>query len=104
MFRSMQISQFIVLAAMDGEFVARKGNFYENFQMLGYVESINTLEAVRSFFDDPQFPIDWGDVKYMWAEPIDENEDSGHYGEYQRIFTEELLELRREKLQRKFED
>ena len=94
----------MVLAAMDGEFVARKGNVYENFQMLGYVESINPLEAVKSFFDDPQFPIDWGDVKYMWAEPITEYQDGGHYGEYKKIFTEELLTSRRNQLEQRYED
>ena len=55
---------------MKGEFLAHGGNVYENFQMMGYVESGGPFDAVRSFFDEPQFPIDWRDVRYMWAEPL----------------------------------
>ena len=81
---------YLVLAAMKGDFLAESGNVYENFQMMGYVESDDPLGAVKSFFDDPQFPIDWRDVRYMWAEPLKDDLNSGHYGDFDRIYTEDL--------------
>jgi hypothetical protein len=90
------MTQFIVLAAMKGDFLAHGGNVYENFQMMGYVESDEPLGAVKSFFDDPQFPIDWRDVRYMWAEPLKDGTDSGHYGDYGRIYIEDLTRSARE--------
>ena len=45
---------------------------------------------MRSFFDEPQFPIDWRDVRYMWAEPLKDDENSGHYGDFYRIYIEDL--------------
>lgn len=84
------MSMYIVMAAMKGEFLASSGNIYENFQMLGYVESDNPFGAVKTFFDDPQFPIDWGDVTYMWAESLDDDANNGHYGDYDRIYVENL--------------
>ena len=84
------MSKYIVLAAMKGEFLASGGNVYENFQMLGYVESDESFEAVKAFFDEPQFPIDWRDVRYMWAESLKDDVNSGHYGDYDRIYVEDL--------------
>ena len=84
------MSKYIVLAAMKGEFLSYSGNVYENFQMLGYVESNQSFEAIRTFFDEPQFPIDWRDVRYMWAEVLKDDVDSGHYGDYDRIYVEDL--------------
>ncbi len=82
--------KFIVLAAMKGEFLSYSGNIYENFQMMGYVDAGSPFDAVRRFFDEPQFPIDWRDVRYMWAEPLRDDENSGHYGDFDRIFIEDL--------------
>jgi hypothetical protein len=87
------MSMYIVMAAMKGEFLARSGNVYENFQMLGYVESDNPFGAVKTFFDDPQFPIDWRDVTYMWAESLNDDANNGHYGDYDRIYVENLTEV-----------
>ena len=84
------MEKFIVLAAMKGEFLAHGGNVYENFQMMGYVEAASTFDAVRTFFDNPQFPLDWRDVRYMWAEPLRDDESSGHYGDFDRIYIEDL--------------
>ncbi len=85
------MNRFLVLAAMRGEFLALSGNIYENFQMLGYVDANSSFEAVKIFFDNPPFPIDWKDVRYMWAEPLIDNDDSGHYGEYTRIHLQDLI-------------
>ena len=84
------MSKYIVLAAMKGEFLASGGNVYENFQMLGYVESDSPFGAVKTFFDEPQFPIDWRDVRYMWAESLEEDTNNGHYGDYNRVYMEDL--------------
>jgi len=89
------MGKFIVLAAMKGDFLAYGGNVYDNFQMMGYVESNEPFGAVRSFFDVPHFPIDWRDVRYMWAEPLKDDANSGHYGDYDRIYIEELTRLGR---------
>ena len=76
------MTKFIVLAAMKGEFLSHGGNVYENFQMMGYVEAAGPFDAVKSFFDEPHFPIDWRDVRYMWAEPLQDGENTGHYGDF----------------------
>ena len=55
-----------------------------------HVNSNEPLEAVRSFFDDPQFPIDWRDVRYMWAESLEEDANNGHYGDYNRVYMDDL--------------
>ena len=89
------MTRYIVLAAMKGEFLAHGGNVYENFQMMGYVEAAEPFDAVRTFFDNPQFPLDWRDVRYMWAEPLQDDDSSGHYGEFDRIYIEELAERAR---------
>ena len=93
------MSKFLVMAAMDGEFLSRTGNVYENFQMLGYVDAADSSAAITSFFDQPQFPIEWRDVKYMWAEPLEDNPSSGHYGDYNRVFVEDLIGSARDKQQ-----
>ena len=41
------MTKFIVLAAMKGEFLSHGGNVYENFQMMGYVESSGPFDAVK---------------------------------------------------------
>ena len=84
------MSKYLVLAAMKGEFLASSGNVYENFQMLGYVESEGPFGAVKSFFDEPQFPIYWQDVRYMWAESLKDDASNGHYGDYDRVYAEDL--------------
>ena len=81
---------YIVLAAMKGEFLAKSGNIYDNFLVMGYVESANHLDAVNVFFDEPQFPINWGDVSYLWAESLDDSSSNGHYGELDRVYMENL--------------
>ena len=83
---------YLVMAAMKGEFLARSGNIYENFQMLGYVDAIDPFNAVKQFFESPQFPIDWSDVTYMWAESLENDENNGHYGEFDRIYVESLAQ------------
>ena len=47
---------FIVLAAMKGRFISDGGNFYDNFQMMGYVTAADPREAVSSFFDQAPYP------------------------------------------------
>ena len=84
------MANYMVMAAMKGEFLARSGNGYENFQMLGYVEASSPFDAVKNFFEFPQFPIDWSDVTYMWAESLEKDENNGHYGEFDRIYLESL--------------
>ena len=84
---------FLVLGAMKGEFLAESGNVYENFQMMGYVESASHIDAVRAFFENPQFPIDWSDVIYLWSESLELHPDNGHFGELEHIYIEELTRL-----------
>ena len=81
---------FIVLAAMKGRFVSQQGNFYDNFQMMGYVEAANPEDAVTSFFDQTPYPIQWGDVEYLWAEELAEGSHTGHHGDYDRVYVESL--------------
>ncbi len=84
------MSRYIFLAAMKGEFLASSSNVYENFQMLGCVESETPFGAVRAFFDEPQFPIDWRDVRYVWAESLEDDAINGHYGDYDLTYIEDL--------------
>ncbi len=86
------MSSYIVLAAMKGRFVSQQGNFYDNFQMMGYVEAGSTRDAVTHFFDQSPFPIQWGDVEYLWAEELTADPQNGHHGEYQRVYVEHLRE------------
>ena len=74
------------MAAMKGKFFSESGNEYDNFQMLGYIESESAEEAVEIFLYQPQFPIVWNDVEYMWAESLTEDSSNGHYGEYSKVY------------------
>jgi hypothetical protein len=84
------MASFIVLAAMKGRFLSDRGNVYDNFQMLGYVEASNPTDAVATFFDQPPYPIRWEDVEYLWAERLSDDSSSAHYGDYQRVYIDTL--------------
>ena len=86
------MSTYIVLAAMKGRFVSQQGNFYDNFQMMGYVEAADSHAAVTHFFDQSPFPIQWQDVEYLWAEELTGDPQNGHHGEYHRVYVEQLRE------------
>ena len=81
---------FIILAAMKGRFVSDRGNSYDNFQMMGYVESSDAAAAVAAFFDEPKYPIRWEDVEYLWAESLAGDEANAHYGDYGRVYVDYL--------------
>ena len=81
---------YIILAAMKGRFVSDRGNSYDNFQMMGYVESTSPAEAVSTFFDEPKYPIRWEDVEYLWAESLAGDEANAHYGDYGRVYVDSL--------------
>lgn len=84
------MAQFMVLAAMKGQFVSAAGHVYDNFQMLGYVEAGDPTQAVTTFFDQTPYPIQWGDVDYLWAEQLMEGPHTGHHGDYDRVYIETL--------------
>lgn len=84
------MSTFIILAAMKGRFVSQQGNYYDNFQMMGYVDAGNPQDAITSFFDQTPYPIHWGDVEYLWAEELVEGPHTGHHGDYDRVYVESL--------------
>jgi hypothetical protein len=84
------MTTYIILAAIKGRFVSDQGNTYDNFQMLGYTEAGAPQEAVSTFFDHAPYPINWSDVEYMWAEELAESADTGHHGEYDRVYIESL--------------
>ena len=84
------MASFIVLAAMKGRFISERGNFYDNFQMLGYVEASNPTNAVTAFFDQPPFPIRWDDVEYLWAERLLDDSGNAHYGDYHKVYVDSL--------------
>ena len=44
---------FVILAAMKGRFISDRGNYYDNFQMMGYLEATTPMAAVTNFFDQP---------------------------------------------------
>ena len=81
---------FIVLAAMKGRFISDLGNPYDNFQMMAYVEAGSSKDAVTNFFDQTPFPIRWEDVEYLWAEPLADHPEGGHYGDYERVYVDSL--------------
>jgi hypothetical protein len=81
---------FVILAAMKGRFVSQQGNHYDNFQMMGYVEAGSAGDAVTSFFDQTPYPIQWGDVEYLWAEELAASPHTGHHGDYDRVYVESL--------------
>jgi hypothetical protein len=84
------MSTFIVLAAMRGRFVSDQGNIYDNFQMLGYVEAGTAQDAVTAFFEQAPYPIQWGDVEYLWAEELADGPQAGHHGDYDRVYVDSL--------------
>ncbi|NQW24321.1 MAG: hypothetical protein HQ475_12865 [SAR202 cluster bacterium] len=81
---------YVVMAAMKGRFLSERGNTYDNFQMLGYSDGTNPMTAVSAFFDSPQYPIDWADVDYLWAERLADDAANGHLGDYERVYVETL--------------
>ena len=83
---------YLILAAMKGRFVSDHGNFYDNFQMMGYVDAQDSRTAVTQFFDQSPFPIQWRDVDYLWAEELTAHPQNGHHGDYDRVYVEQLRE------------
>ncbi|MQF95149.1 MAG: hypothetical protein FI731_05695 [SAR202 cluster bacterium] len=81
---------YVIMAAMRGRFLSERGNTYDNFQMLGYSNGPDPTSAVSAFFDQPQYPIDWGDVEYLWAERLADDPSTGHLGDYERVYVETL--------------
>ncbi len=80
----------MILAAMKGRFVSEHGNYYDNFQMMGYSDAGDPQAAVAAFFDQPPYPIRWEDVEYMWAEQLAETRHTGHHGDYERVYVDSL--------------
>ena len=76
---------YIILAEMKGDFISYIGNQYDNFRMLGYKFAEDHTQACVDFFSDPEFPIDWSDVEYIWAEELLLEEESGKFGENRRF-------------------
>ena len=81
---------YLVLAAMKGRFVSEQGHTYDNFQMMGYSDGTDPKEAVANFFDEPPYPIQWGDVEYLWAELLGTSPEKAHHGDYDRVYVEAL--------------
>jgi len=90
LFKQRSMAIYLILGTMKGRFVSDQGNTYDNFQMLGYTEASNSKTAVSAFFDQTPYPINWADVEYMWAEELAESSDTGHHGEYDRVYVESL--------------
>ena len=84
------MGSYIVMAAMKGRFISDQGNRYDNFQMMGYVQAGSHFDAVSAFFEQPAFPIQWQDIQYMWAESLTEDAENGHYGDYSRVYIEDI--------------
>ena len=84
------MTTYLIMADMKGDFLAKSGNIYNNFQMLGYVDADEHFNAVKTFFNNPQFPIEWQDVRYIWEESLDNSYQNGHYGELEKIHVEDL--------------
>ena len=83
---------FLILAEMDVQVLAKSGNIYDNFQFMGYVRAKTHKEAIYGFFDQPQFPLNWKDIRYLWSESLEENENNGHYGELHKISITSLID------------
>ncbi len=81
---------YLVLAAMKGRFVSEQGHTYDNFQMMGYSDGADPLAAVTAFFDQSPYPIQWGDVEYLWAERLADDPNNAHHGDYERVYVETL--------------
>ena len=75
---------------MKGRFVSEQGHTYDNFQMMGYSVGPDPMAAVAVFFDQPPYPIQWGDVEYLWAERLADDPNNAHHGDYERIYVETL--------------
>jgi len=58
--------------------------------MMGYIEAADPGQAVTAFFDQTPYPIQWRDVHYLWAEPLVEGPHSGHHGDYDRVYVDDL--------------
>ena len=84
------MTTYLIMADMKGDFLAKSGNIYNNFQMLGYVDADEHFNAVKTFFNNPQFPIEWQDVRYIWAESLDNSYQNVNYGELEKIHVEDL--------------
>ena len=82
--------QFIILGAMKGQFISASGNIYDNFQMMGYIDAAMPRDAVTEFFDQTPYPIQWADVEYLWAEELVVGAETGHHGDYDRVYVEQL--------------
>ena len=81
---------YLILADIKGRFVSEQGHTYDNFQMMGYSEGSDPMSAVAAFFDQPPYPIVWGDVEYLWAEKLADDPNNAHHGDYERIYVETL--------------
>lgn len=84
------MASYIVLSSMKGRFFSERGNSYDNFQMMGYVQASSAEDAVAAFFEEASYPIVWDDVEYMWAERLSEDRAAGHYGDYARVYVDSL--------------
>ena len=73
-----------------GRLIAEQGHTDDNFQMMGYSEGRDPMAAVAAFFDQPPYPIQWGDLEYLWAERLADDPGNGHLGDYERIYLETL--------------
>ena len=86
---------YVILAVMKGRFYSDRGNTYDNFQMMGYIETphgATSRDAVAAFFDQPPYPIQWQDVEYLWGELLAADPGNAHYGDYERVYVETLRE------------
>ena len=84
--------QFIILAAMKGQFISSSGNIYDNFQMMGYVTAGDSNQAITNFFDQTPYPLQWADVDYLWAEELADSPHGGPHGDYDKVYVEALRE------------
>ena len=84
------MAQFIVLAAMKGQFVSAGGNMYDNFQMLGYVEAGDPAQAVTAFFDQTPYPNSMGRRGLPVGRAANGGGHTGHHGDYDRVYVESL--------------
>jgi hypothetical protein len=95
-----KLHTYIILAAMNGFFYSTDGDVYDNFQMLGYIESENSAKAVEQFFSEPPYPILWKDIEYMWSELLEPGVSGGHYGSYKKVYIDTLIKAMENPLDR----
>jgi hypothetical protein len=86
--------KFIILAAMKGRFVSQQANHYDNFRMMGYFDADRARDAVTAFFNQTPFPIQWVDVEYLWAGELAAGAETGHHGNSQRVYVDQLRQRR----------